>query len=486
MKGRPGTIRVPRSSLPVPLGERNWNGFVLGTVCATAGVATWSFVVGGSSASYLNAKMGVAAMLAGGLIGQLLVTLATVPVSTKHGIETVISTKPQLGIRGSYLALIMQYATALGWNTVLMIFFGRSAASILELTGLIDSSARTTAATVFSVVGIVLAWFMVSRGAKSLQKVGPVVAIVISLMAVYLLVVLFRAYGSTEIFSAQPLDPTPNRLLNYTSVVELLIVSTWGWWTYMGGMVRMVGTARRAVLPSMVGLGVAWVLVAIVSLYSALATGEADPTVWAPAVAGDVGGVIVLLFVAFANVSSTLVGAYVATLGVSQIPQVSSRLQWKVVAGLVLAPMLVVVVFFSTEFFDNVDRFMAFIGLMIAPMIGIQIADWYLLGRRKSLRISGLYRHNSTSCYWYLGGFNPAGILALVLGSVTYQLLLNPVTYEPRSPLFKYLTASLPAVLVAAVAYTLLSLLWRKRLAGREEHAGAQRRTAQPLVDQET
>lgn len=463
MKGPSGTIRVPRSSLPVPLGERNWNGFVLGTVCATAGIATWSFVVGGQSASYLNAKMGVAAMLAGGLIGQLLVTLATVPVSTKHGIETVISTKPQLGIRGSYLALAMQYATALGWNAVLMIFFGRSAASILEITGLIDASARSTAATVFSAVGVVLVWLMVSRGAKSLQKVGPVIAIAISLMAIYLMVVLFRAYGSAEIFSAQPLAPTSSRLLDYTSVVELLIVSTWGWWSYMGGMVRMVDTARKAVLPSMLGLGVAWVLVAVVSLYSSLATGEADPTVWAPEVAGDVGGVIVLLFVAFANIGSTLVGAYVATLGVSQVPQVGSRLSWRVVAGVVLSPMLLVVLFFATQFFDNVDRFMAFIGLMIAPVIGIQIADWYVLGRHGTLRVSGLYRHNATSCYWYLGGFNPAGVIALVLGGVTYQLLLNPVTYEPRSPLFAYLTASLPAVLVAAVVYTLLSLLWRKR-----------------------
>ncbi|MBA0052611.1 hypothetical protein E0L36_17475 [Streptomyces sp. AJS327] len=466
-------IRIPRSSLPVPLGERNWNGFVLGTVCATAGIATWSFVVGGSSASYLNAKMGMAAMLAGGLIGQLLVTLATIPVSTKHGIETVISTKPQLGIRGSYLALFMQYATALGWNAVLMIFFGRSAASILEVTGLIDSSARSTAATVFSVVGIVLVWILVSRGAKSLQKVGPVIAIAISLMAVYLLVVLFRAHGSGEIFSAQPLAPSPDRLLNYTSVVELLIVSTWGWWTYMGGMVRMVDTARKAVLPSMLGLGVAWVVVAIVSLYSSLTTGEADPTVWAPKVAGDVGGVIVLLFVAFANIGSTLVGAYVATLGVFQIPQVSSRLRWRVVAAVVLSPMLVVVLFFATEFYDNVDRFMAFIGLMIAPMVGIQIADWYLMGRRRSLRISGLYRHNSTSCYWYLGGFNPAGIIALALGSLTYQLLLNPVTYEPRSDLFKYLTASLPAVLVAAVVYTVLGRLWSRRLE-RSEQGGAE------------
>lgn len=458
------SIAVPKSSLPTPLGERNWSGFVLGTVCATAGIATWSFVVGGTSATYLNAKMGAAAMLAGGLIGQLLVSLATIGPSSKFGIETVISTKPQLGTRGSYLALFMQYCTALGWNCVLMLFFGRSAASVLEILGLIDGSAKSGWATAISVAGVVLVWMMISRGADSLQKVGPVIAVVISLMAVWLLFLLINKYGFSRISGTPPLDPAPDKLVNYTSVVELLIVSTWGWWSYMGGMVRMVDSGRKAVLPSMLGLGVAWVIVAIVSLYSTLVTGEPDPTVWAPKIAGTVGGLAVLLFIAFANIGSTLVGAFVATLGVSQIPPVGGRVSWRVIAGVVLAPMVLVILFFAGPFTENIDRFMAFIGLMIAPMVGVQIADWYFLRRLRTLRVSGLYQHNSTSRYWYLAGFNPAGLIALIAGSATYQLLLDPVTYAPRSFLFKYLTASLPALVVAAVAYTALSWVWRGRL----------------------
>lgn len=462
---RTNNLTVARPSLPIPLGKRNWTGFVLGTVCATAGIATWSFVVGGTSASYLDAKMGAAAMLAGGLIGQFLISLATIPPSTKFGIETVISTKPQLGIRGSYLALFMQYCTALGWNCVLMLFFGRSAASILEILGVIDGSSKTAWATGISVGAVVLIWLMVSRGSDSLQKVGPFVAISISVMAVWLLFVLVNKYGVNTIGSAQPLEPTSDRLLNYTSVVELLIVSTWGWWSYMGGMVRMVNSARKAVLPSMLGLGLAWVLVALVSLYSTLVTGEGDPSVWAPEVAGDIGGIAVLVFIAFANLGSTLVGAFVATLGVAtQVPSIGNRIPWRALAAIVLAPMVLVILFFSSTFSENVDQFMAFIGLMIAPMVGIQIADWYILNRRTTMQVSELYRHNSTSRYWYLAGFNPAGIIGLVAGSATYQLLLNPVTYEPRSALFPYLTASLPALVVAAAVYTAVSLALRSWL----------------------
>ncbi|QVQ50056.1 cytosine permease [Spiractinospora alimapuensis] len=457
-------LKMRSSSLPVPLGDRNWNGFVLGAVCTTVGIATWSFVVGTSSAYYLDAKMGAAAMLAGGIIGQLLITLATVPASTKYGLETVTTTKPQLGVRGSYIALFFQYATALGWNTVLMIFFGRAAGSVLEILGVIPPGARETTSTLIAGAGVVLVWVLVSRGSRSLKKIGPVVAILTSLLTIYLLYVLLSTYGVTAIANAEPLEPWADRLVNYTSVVELLIASTWGWWSYMGGIVRMTGRARKAILPSMIGLGVAWVLVGIVSLYAALVTGEGDPTIWAPELAGPAGGIAVLVFVAFANITSPLVGAFIATLGLSQLPHVNTRIGWKPLSALVLLPMFVTVLLFGNAFYDNVDAFMAFLGLMIAPMVGIQLADWYLLRRIDTLRVASLFDHSPRSAYWYTGGFNIAGIAALLLGSATYIAIMNPVTYEPHTVLFKYTTASLPAVLVGAVVYAVLSrLMYRDR-----------------------
>lgn len=62
-------------SLPVPLAERNWGGWLAAAVATTAGVASWSFVVGGFTGYYVDARQGTATMIAGALIGQLLVTL---------------------------------------------------------------------------------------------------------------------------------------------------------------------------------------------------------------------------------------------------------------------------------------------------------------------------------------------------------------------------------------------------------------------------
>lgn len=458
-------IKISQSSLPVPLYKRNWNGFILGAVLTTTGIATWSFVVGGTAGIYLDAKMGAAAMLAGGLIGQMLTTLATVPVSTKHGLETAITTVPQLGIRGSYFGLLIVYCTALGWNSVLLIFFGRSVGSALAVLGLVTPEQRDTSAWAASAIALILIALLVTRGAKSLSKIGPVVAVSIILLSIWMMWVLVNEFGIDAILTAQPLEPAAGRLLNYTIVTEMLIAGTFGWWGYMGGLTMMASSARRALMPSMLGLGAAWTLVAIVSLVGTLMTGESDPTVWIGEIAGPIGTIIVLAFISIANLSSALIGGYVATLGVKTIvPSIGHRFSWPVVTAITLAPMLIMLLFFANFMYDNVGIFMAFLGLMIGPVIGIQIADWYALKRRHTLQVSHLFINSSESRYWYWKGFNPAGIAAVALGSLTYLLILDPLTLVPHVSFFQYTTATLPSVLISAVSYYALSRVFHKHL----------------------
>jgi NCS1 family nucleobase:cation symporter-1 len=65
-------------------------------------MATWCYIIGGYVAYYLPAGKGIIAMVAGSLVGILLILLATMPVATKLGIDSVASSIPQLGTRGSY------------------------------------------------------------------------------------------------------------------------------------------------------------------------------------------------------------------------------------------------------------------------------------------------------------------------------------------------------------------------------------------------
>lgn len=466
MSGADANVNLDQAigSLPIPLSQRNWGGLLAGAVSITAGVATWSFVVGGFTANYVDARMGTAAMLAGGLISQFLISLAQIPPVTKYGLETVTTTKPQLGTRGSAFALFVQYLTLIGWNCVLIIFLGRAFAASLFQLGLISPDIQASVATAAAVLTTFGIWILLLMGAEGLKYTGVIVAIGIFVIGTWMYVLLVQAYGVTAIVDAKPLAPLPQgRLMNYSVALEVLLVSTLGWWAYMGSMFRMVNTAGKAVYPSMGSLGLGWAAIGLIGLYAGLAVGQPDPTIWIVEVAGPVAGVGVLIFVIMSNLGSALVGAHAAALGFGQLPAVAKNLSWAAKTFIVLIPMFIVEIFFANAFYDNIGTFMAFIGIFIAPIVGVQIVDWFILKRIDRLHVPSLFKHDQRSCYWYAGGFNIAGMLSLVLGALTYVLLLDPVTFVPNSDLVQYTTASLPAVLVGGFSYYVGMMLFGDR-----------------------
>ncbi|MEH7009339.1 hypothetical protein V7087_00725 [Neobacillus niacini] len=96
------------SAYPLLPHERVWRPRDLMLVSISTSVATWCFLMGGFVGNYLNAKMGIASLIAGSMIGMLLISLAVIPATAKYGIESVTSTKPFFGNRGWVLSLILQ------------------------------------------------------------------------------------------------------------------------------------------------------------------------------------------------------------------------------------------------------------------------------------------------------------------------------------------------------------------------------------------
>jgi NCS1 family nucleobase:cation symporter-1 len=109
-------------------------------------------------------------------------------------------------------------------------------------------------------------------------------------------------------------------------------------------------------------------------------------------------------------------------------------------------------------FFARFGAFLGFIGVAMAPLCGIQIADYYVLRRRK-IDVRAIYDRSSTGAYVYWAGFNPVAIVALGVGCAVYMYLLNPISYESHAP-YRFLTASLPAAFVSACVYIALTLLF--------------------------
>jgi NCS1 family nucleobase:cation symporter-1 len=191
-------------------------------------------------------------------------------------------------------------------------------------------------------------------------------------------------------------------------------------------------------------------LLSLIGIAGILVLQVSDPAEWMRSIGGPIYGVIALLFVAAANLGTAAAGVYAAAIGLRHFP-VLDRLSWPVLLLLAVGPVVLVGLFIPELFFTNFGSFLAFIGVTFAPLCGIQIADYYLL-RRRRIDIRAIFIGGLGSSYRFWGGFNPGALIAMAAGCATYIYLLNPLTYASRSP-YDVTTASLPAVLVAAVVH---------------------------------
>lgn len=463
---------VVEGRMPVRPGARTWGRFALFGGTTSAAVATWCFIGGGFAAYYLPGLPGMLALTAGTLIGVFFVVLAAVPASTRYGIEAVRSTRPTLGVRGSNITLFIVLAIMVGWNSVLIVFLGNAGATALAEMGVISPDIGTPVSVVTSLVGLALIILLLGRGPDSVRDLGPIIAIGVLVLSVIIAIVLIVNVGLGDLFSAAPLAPYDESGLNFATVIELGIAGGLSWWPYIGTLTRYSRSSRSALMPAVIGLGFMMSFVLCIGLLAALGVPESggDPTLFLLGVGGPVFGVIMLVFIVFANVGTVLVGIYVSALALKQVPAVDKKISWRWSTIIVTVPVALVVLFFAGLFLDYYQNFLAFVGVLLGPLCGVQLADYYLI-RKQQLNLRGLYTVDSQKSYWYTGGFNLVGLVALASGMAVYLLLLDPITYIPGAG-FEFLTASAPALVTAGIVYFILMKLSYARSTRQLESAG--------------
>ena len=448
-------LQADQTGWPLLKSDRKWGRYELFVVLLVAAAATWCYIIGEYVGYYLNLKMGFAAMTAGSMIGMLLVTLAVVPTATRYGIDSIAAAKPQFGNRGWLITVFLQYVSIIGWNSLLLIFFGKSVSQLLVTLGWIGEGSGSAVVRVISAVACVAVFIALMKGATGLEKVSKVLFLFIVGVGAWMVYMLL-AKQSDAIAAAKPAYSSGDPLWDYTTGIELGIVSLLSWWPYIGAMVRESPNAHTATLPSMLGMGLPVPVLSVIGLAAILALQASDPSAWLIQLGGPFYGCIALLFIIAANFGTAVAGVYATAVGLKQVPGLG-RASWNTVLLLGLVPVTIVGVFLPDLFFDNFGVFLAFIGVFFAPLCAIQIVD-YLILRKQRISIRGIYQDGAGSPYQYWAGFNPAAILGMAAGFFTYLYLLDPISYASHAQ-YQYLTASLPTAFVGGLVYWLATIL---------------------------
>ncbi len=349
--------------------EKRTSLFENGLIWFGAAVSLAEILTGIAFAS-LGFKTGIAAILLGHLIGCVLLFLAGVigGKCRKSAMETV---KSSFGQRGGLFFAFMNVLQLVGW-TAIMIYDGALAAN-----GLFSAGAWLWCLVIG---GLIVLW--ISVGVTKLGKLNTVAMAALFVLTLILCKIIF--FGNN---AAPMLD---SEALSFGAAVELAVAMPLSWLPLISDYTREAEKPVKASAVSAVTYGIVSCWMYIIGMGAAVLTGESDI---AQILLKAGLGILGLLIVVLSTVTTTFMDAYSA--GISS-ESVFSKIKGKYAAIAVTIIGTAAAMLFPM---DDITNFLYLIGSVFAPMIAVQIADFFLIRRDKSG--SGFDMHNAV--IWLIG-----------------------------------------------------------------------------------
>ena len=453
--------------LPLLIEEREYGTASAHTTCFAYAIATWCFLTGSFTADLVGAVQGAVCLIAGNMIGIFITTMALGLGCQRYGIEQMDCCTPAFGQRGVKIPLLFYLINMLGWSGLLLVMFGNGIHNILGALGY-ETGQWVVGAGV--ALGLGLTFLIVTHGVHWLSVSNSIITPGLGILVVFMFYTLIHDHGWDVIKAAPPLNPGPDPLINYAIAIELGVASGISWWGGVGFLARKTRSQRNAIYPEIIQLGFSGSVACCIGLFSALVVQTNDPTEWMVPLGGVFMGILALIFVALANVTSTAVSIFASGLAVRHIKKFSATPWWQLML-LLIVPCLPFV-FWPAKLFSYGDAYLAFNGTMYAPISGILFVDYFFL-RKQKLNLRALFDADPSGEYYFHRGFNWIALGSLLLGQILYLALYNPYSGAAH-PFVRYAPASVWSCVVAAVLYGVgMRLLDRHQSAKQQAPAGA-------------
>ena len=268
--------------------------------------------------------------------------------------ETV---KMSFGQNGGVFFSFLNVLQLVGW-TAIMIYDGALAADGVLNTG------RWVWCLVIG--ALIIVWILV--GITNLGKINTIAMAALFILTLVLCKVIF--------FSGAAGNVDTSEAMSFGAAVELAVAMPLSWLPLISDYTREAEEPVKATAVSAVVYGIISCWMYVIGMGAAIYTGEYDiAQIMVKAGLGIAG----LLIIVFSTVTTTFLDAYSA--GISA-ESVFSKLNGKYAAVAVTVIGTVGAIVYPM---DNITDFLYLIGSVFAPMIAIQIADFFILKRADSL-----------------------------------------------------------------------------------------------------
>lgn len=306
-------------------------------------------IVTGTYFAPLGFGKGLLAVLLGHVIGCIMLFLAGLIGGKvrKSAMETV---KMSFGQKGALLFTALNVLQLVGW-TAIMIYDGA-----LAVGGIFP-----VADWIWCLVigALIIVWILV--GIKNLGKINVVAIGALFVLTILLSFIIFGEGGAPVIGSDE---------LSFGAAVELSVAMPLSWLPLISDYTREAGEPVKATAASTVTYGIVSCWMYVIGMGAAIFTGESDiARIMVKAGLGVAG----LIIIVFSTVTTTFLDAYSA--GISS-ESLSAKINGKWAAVIVTLIGILGALFLPL---GDITDFLYFIGSVFAPMIAIQIADFFIL-----------------------------------------------------------------------------------------------------------
>lgn len=360
--------------------ENRTSVFSNGLIWFGAGVSLAEILTGTYFAP-LGFGKAMAAILLGHLIGGLMMFAAGM-IGAKERKSAMETVKMSFGSKGSLLFAFLNVLQLIGW-TAIMIYDGALAADGMLHTGLWVWAL---------VIGALIAlWIIV--GLTNLGKINTIAMTALFILSLILFKVIF--------FGTQAAAPmVDDGSLTFGAAVELAVAMPLSWLPLISDYTREAEKPFAATLASVVTYSLVSIFMYMIGMGAAIYTGEYDI---AQIMLKTGLGIVGLLIIVFSTVTTTFLDAYSA--GVSAV-SISDKIKEKWAALVVTVIGTIAAILYPM---DNITDFLYLIGSVFAPMIAVQIADYFILKKADAQGRSFVWKN----------------LIIWLIGFIVYRLLMQ-------------------------------------------------------------
>lgn len=306
-------------------------------------------ILTGTYFASLGFLKGLLAIVLGHIVGCILLFLAGM-IGAKTQKSAMDTVKISFGTKGGIFFAILNILQLFGW-TGIMIYDGASATQgILPIGHFIWC---------IVIGGLILVWILI--GVKNLGKLNVIAMSALFLMTIILSFIIFK--GGTAF------DKGDNSM-SFGAAMELSIAMPLSWLPLISDYTKEAKEPVKATAASSIVYGFVSIWMYIIGMSAALFTMESDiAKILLKAGLGIMGLFIVVL----STVTTTFLDVYSAGVSTESIfSKIKSK--WMAVAVTVIGTLGAIVLPM-----DDITGFLYLIGSVFAPMIAIQIADFFIL-----------------------------------------------------------------------------------------------------------